>query len=96
MVLQAAIWHDPTRVSQRLRHSVQALYYFILCAFGVENDGFPVTRFFGKLVDLHYGLRARPLERLEAALNLVLGKERVFYGRKPVSTAASSIEGDVG
>ncbi|MDI6857382.1 MAG: class I SAM-dependent methyltransferase [Dehalococcoidia bacterium] len=82
--------------AQRLRHSVQALYYFILCAFGVENESFPITRFFGKLVDLHYGLRARPLERLEAALNLVLGKERVFYGRKPAATPASTTEGDAG
>lgn len=82
--------------AHRLRHSVQALYYFILCTFGVDNEGFPVTRLFQKLVDLHYGLRARPLEWLEAALNLVLGKEHVFYGRKPLATPAVSIEGDAG
>lgn len=71
--------------AERLRHSIQTAYWFLRCTFGIENENFPVTRYFQKFVQWHYRRRVRLLENLEALANPVLGKDLILYARKPPS-----------
>lgn len=71
--------------AERLRHAIQAAYWFIRCTFGIDNEDFPITRYFQKFVQWHYRRRVRLLENLEALANPVLGKDRILYARKPPS-----------
>jgi SAM-dependent methyltransferase len=71
---------------QRRRHSFQTLYWFVRCVFGKDNDYFPLTRFLTRFINwYHNRRRVRPLEHVEAVLDLVLGKDTILYGTKPAS-----------
>jgi hypothetical protein len=70
--------------AQRLRHTVQTVYWFFRCAFGIRNENFVFTRSLQKLMQWQYRRRLRLLESLEALVNPVLGKDLVFYARKPL------------
>lgn len=72
--------------AERLRHTIQAMYWFLRCTFGIDNEDFFITRRFQKFVQWHYWRRLRLLEYLEALANPVLGKDLVLYGRKPASS----------
>jgi SAM-dependent methyltransferase len=72
--------------TKRRRHSFQTLYWFVRCAFGKDNDYFPLTRFLTRGINwYHNRRRVRLLEYVEAVLDLVMGKDTILYGTKPVS-----------
>ena len=74
--------------SERQRHSFQTLYWFVRCAFGKDNDYFPPTRLLTRAISwYHNRRRARLLEYVEAVLDLVMGKDTIIYGAKPLSGA---------
>ncbi len=77
--------------AQRLRHTIQTVYWFLRCAFNIYNEDFFVTRHFQKFVQWHYGRRVRLLEYLEALVNPVLGKDRILYARKPPSSSDEAV-----
>ena len=57
------------------------------CVFGKDNDYFPLTRFLTRFINwYHNRRRLRPLEYVEAALDLVMGKDTIIYGTKPPSS----------
>ncbi len=68
---------------ERRRHSFQALYWFLRCAFGKDNEAAIVPKIVFKFINWHHRLRIPLLERIEATANLVLGKDLILYGRKP-------------
>jgi SAM-dependent methyltransferase len=73
---------------QRNRHSFQAMYWFIRCLFGINNESFIPVRTFFKFINWHHNRRIKLLERIEATANLVIGKDMILYGRKRGSASA--------
>ena len=73
--------------AQRLRHTIQTVYWFFRCAFNIYNENFFITRYLQKFVQWHYARRVRLLEYLEAFVNPVFGKDLVLYARKPPSSS---------
>ena len=72
--------------TERRRHSFQTLYWFVRCAFGKDNDYFPMTRFLTRAINwYHNRRRVRLLEHIESVLDLVMGKDTIIYGTKPVA-----------
>jgi SAM-dependent methyltransferase len=71
--------------AERRRHSIQSFYWFLRCAFGVNNENFFITKYLNKVLQVHYWLRLRSLEYVESFVDLVLGKDLILYGRKPSS-----------
>lgn len=67
---------------KRNRHSFQAMYWFLRCAFGLKNERFPPVHAAFKFINWYHARRDRFLERIEATANLVAGKDMVLYGRK--------------
>lgn len=74
---------------ERRRHSFQSLYWFLRCVFGLPRENFLPVKVFFKFINWHHGRRIKMLERIEATLNLVLGKDMILYGRKRARPAAS-------
>lgn len=74
---------------QRNRHSVQAVYWFLRCLFGKDNENFLPVRLTFKLINWHHNRRIKLLERIEATANLVIGKDMILYGRKRAAPAAA-------
>lgn len=72
----------------RYRHAFQAVYWFLRCTFGKDNDRRLLPRTWFRFLNLHHQMRVPLLERIEAVANLVMGKDMVLYTRKPVGTAA--------
>lgn len=67
---------------QRNRHSFQAIYWFLRCLFGKDNENFLPVRTFFKFINWHHNRRIKLLEYIEATANLVIGKDMILYGRK--------------
>jgi ubiquinone/menaquinone biosynthesis C-methylase UbiE len=67
---------------QRNRHSFQAIYWFMRCTFGKDNEDFLPVRMFFKFINWHHNRRIKILEYVEATANLVIGKDMILYGRK--------------
>jgi SAM-dependent methyltransferase len=67
---------------QRNRHSFQALYWFVRCIFGINNESFVPTRTLFRFINWHHNRRIKLLERIEATANLVIGKDMILYGSK--------------
>ena len=67
---------------QRNRHSFQALYWFVRCIFGINNESFVPTRTLFRFINWHHNRRIKLLERVEATANLVIGKDMILYGSK--------------
>lgn len=83
--------------TQRRRHSFQTLYWFVRCVFGKDNDYFPLTRFLTRGINwYHNRRRLRPLEYVEAVLDLVMGKDTIIYGTKPASDGGCPQAGSSG
>ncbi len=78
---------------QRNRHAFQALYWFLRCLFGKDNENFPPVRMFFKFINWHHARRIKLLERIEATANLVIGKDMILYGRKRAGGHAASRNG---
>ncbi len=72
---------------QRNRHAFQAVYWFMRCLFGKDNENFLPVRAFYKFINWYHSRRIRLLERIEATANLVIGKDMVLYGRKRRASA---------
>lgn len=73
---------------ERKRHSSQAVYWFLRCLFGKDNENFLPVRFCFKVINWHHNRRLKPLEYMEAVANLVIGKDLIFYGHKRPDAAA--------
>ena len=71
--------------SIRYRHAFQAIYWFLRCTFGKDNERRFLPRSMSRFITWYHGRRPRLVERLEAAMNLVAGKDMVHYARKPAS-----------
>jgi ubiquinone/menaquinone biosynthesis C-methylase UbiE len=74
--------------TQRLRHAIQTVYWFLRCSFGINNESFFISRYFQKFVQWHYRRRVRLLEYLEALTNFAIGKDLILYGKKPPCSSA--------
>jgi SAM-dependent methyltransferase len=75
---------------QRNRHSSQAVYWFLRCLFGKDNENYLPVRVFFKLINWHHNRRIKLLEYVEATANLVIGKDMILYGRKRVPAAGAA------
>ncbi len=74
---------------QRHRHSFQAIYWFLRCLFGKDNEGFLPVRAFQKFINWHHARRIKLLERVEATANLIIGKDMILYGHKRAAITPS-------
>lgn len=69
--------------AERGRHAYQSIYWLVRCLFGKDRPDFFVTRAFGKFIDWHLRSRNPVTEAIEGALDRVIPKDHVLYGRKP-------------
>jgi SAM-dependent methyltransferase len=67
---------------QRNRHAFQAIYWFLRCTFGKDNENFLPVRAFFRFLNSYHNRRIKVLEYVEATANLVIGKDMILYGRK--------------
>ena len=73
----------------RYRHAFQSIYWFLRCAFGKSNENKFVPRSMFRFISWYHRSRPKMVERVEATLNLVAGKDMVHYGRKPASRSSN-------
>jgi SAM-dependent methyltransferase len=71
----------------RRRHAFQSLYWFLRCTFGKDNDRNFLTHNMFRFVNFYHNSRLPVLERIEATMNLILGKDQVHYTRKPATNS---------
>ena len=71
--------------AERRRHTIQTLFWLLRCAVGKRNENSRLLVYLTKVISLYYWRRLRLLEYLEALTNPFMGKDLVFYGRKPAS-----------
>ena len=80
----------------RYRHAFQSIYWALRCTFGKDQERRFVPRMMFRFLSWYHRTRPRPLERVEAAANLIMGKDMVLYGRKPPAAgsdiAAETVE----
>jgi SAM-dependent methyltransferase len=69
----------------RYRHAFQAFYWFLRCTFGKDNDRAFLPRMTFRFINWYHKARPRLFERVEAAANLIAGKDMIIYGRKPAA-----------
>ena len=72
----------------RYRHAFQAIYWFLRCTFGKDNERRFLPRTMFRFINWYHAARPRVVERLEAIANLIIGKDMVLYSRKPASVNA--------
>ena len=75
--------------TMRYRHAFQAIYWFLRCTFGKNNEGRLLPRTMFRFINWYHRSRPSLVERIEATLNLVAGKDMVHYGRKPVPASTN-------
>jgi SAM-dependent methyltransferase len=63
-------------------HALHSPYWWLKCAVGVDNDASPLVRRYHDLLAWQITTRPAWLERLERALNPILGKSLVVYTEK--------------
>jgi len=63
-------------------HALHSPYWWLKCAVGVDNDASPLVRRYHDLLAWQITTRPAWLERLEQALNPILGKSLVVYTEK--------------
>ncbi len=73
----------------RYRHAFQAMYWFLRCTFGKDNEGSLVPRTVWRFINWYHNTRPSLIERIEAVANLVAGKDMIIYTRKPGSPSAN-------
>lgn len=73
----------------RYRHSFQAIYWFLRCTFGKNNEGRLLPRTWMRFINWYHRARPKAVEQAEATLNLIAGKDMVHYGRKPAGPSAN-------
>jgi len=67
----------------RHRHAFQSIYWGLRCTFGKNHENRLLTRLFFRFMSWYHETRPRKIEYVEAAANLILGKDMIHYGRKP-------------
>ncbi len=67
----------------RGRHACQSVYWVLRCLFGKDNPGHPITGRLWRLMDWNLKRRHPLFEGMEGALDRVIPKDHVIYGRKP-------------
>jgi ubiquinone/menaquinone biosynthesis C-methylase UbiE len=67
----------------RYRHAFQSIYWFLRCTFGKNNENKLLPRSMFRFINWYHRSRPRLMERVEATLNLIAGKDMVHYGHKP-------------
>jgi len=77
----------------RYRHAFQAIYWLLRCTFGKNNEGRLVPRAMFRFIAWYHRSRPKLIERIEATLNLVAGKDMVHYGRKPAGPSSNGARG---
>jgi hypothetical protein len=65
---------------QRKRHSFQSMYWFLRCTFGLPREHFLPVRTFWRFINWYHARRIKLLERIEATLNPIMGKDMILYG----------------
>jgi SAM-dependent methyltransferase len=83
--------HETDVYFHRNRHAFQAVYWFLRCLFGIDNERFLPVRLFFKFINWHHARRLKLLERIEATANLLIGKDMVLYGRKRSRGGVASV-----
>ncbi len=73
----------------RYRHAFQSIYWFLRCTFGKDNERRFVPRSVQRFINWYHHTRVPLLERIEAAANLLIGKDMVHYTRKPAGRGAN-------
>ena len=73
----------------RYRHAFQSIYWFLRCTFGKNNEEKFFPRSMSRFVAWYHRSRPKAIERVEATLNLVAGKDMVHYGRKPAGPSTN-------
>ncbi len=73
----------------RYRHAFQSIYWFLRCTYGKNNENRLLPRTMLRFVNWYHHSRAPLLERIEAAANLIIGKDMVLYGRKQMAVGAN-------
>ena len=74
----------------RYRHAFQSVYWFLRCAFGKNNERRLLPRAVFFFITWYHRTRPRLLEQVEAAANLIIGKDMVLYTRKPAAASAGA------
>ena len=69
-------------VGQGHAHSLHSPYWWLKCAFGVDNDNAPVPSLYHRFLVWQITKRPPLVDALEHALDPVLGKSLVLYARK--------------
>jgi ubiquinone/menaquinone biosynthesis C-methylase UbiE len=67
----------------RYRHAFQSIYWFLRCTFGKNNENKLLPRSWFRFINWYHRSRPKAIERVEATLNLIVGKDMIHYGRKP-------------
>jgi len=67
---------------QRKRHAFQSIYWFLRCIHGLPREHIPPVKTFWRFINWYHARRLKLLERIEATLNPVMGKDLIFYGRR--------------
>ncbi len=74
----------------RYRHAFQAIYWFLRCTFGKDNQNKLLPRTMLRFINWYHGTRPPLLERVEALGNLIIGKDMVLYGQKPATLGTNN------
>ena len=74
----------------RHRHAFQAIYWGLRCTFGKDQENRLLPRMMFRFLSWYHRTRPRMIERVEAAANLVIGKDLIHYGRKPETAPAGT------
>ena len=81
--LQRRLAESGLPVSQSVgRHAYQSVYWTIRCLFGKDRPGFTVTRLWWQFIEWHLQARNPIFEAIESALDRILPKDYVHYGRR--------------
>jgi len=73
----------------RHRHAFQSIYWFLRCTFGKNNERKLLPRGMSRFINWYHQRRPKLVERAEATLNLIAGKDMVHYGRKPPGASSN-------
>ena len=71
----------------RHRHAFQAIYWFLRCTFGKDNENRLLPKTMFRFNSWYHSGRPKFIERVEATVNLILGKDMILYNRKPARVA---------
>ncbi|MEE8386085.1 MAG: hypothetical protein V3S01_09225, partial [Dehalococcoidia bacterium] len=77
--------HGFELLAVRCRHAFQSIYWFLRCTFGKNHEDRMLTRAMFRFINWHHVARRPTLERVEALVNLIAGKDMVLYSRKPAA-----------